>query len=116
MATNFVQRMIVEHSELTERIQKLHDYVYSKESDKDDKIEFANKCIQLSAMRTYEKALRARLENQDIICEDGQYFAHLAKPCVHHCDNSSDECETRHEDNCQVRCDEGNITSRIIRE
>lgn len=116
MATNFVQRMMIEHSELEERIKQLNDYVYSKKSDKDDKIEFTNKCIQLSAMRTYEKALRARLENQDIICEDGQYFAHLAKPCVHHSGYSSDECEMRHEDDCQVRCDEGNITDRIIRE
>lgn len=97
MATNFVQSMMIEHSELVERIKQLSDYVYSKKSDKDDKIEFANKCIQLSAMRTYEKALRARLENQDIICEDGEYFAHLAKPCINHCD---DDC-----DNCQSNCD-----------
>lgn len=116
MATNFVQRMMIEHSELVERIKQLNDYVYSKESDKDDKIEFANKCIQLSAMRTYEKALRARLENQDIICEDGQYFAHLAKPCVHHCGYSSDDCEARCKDDCEVRCNEGNITDKVIRE
>lgn len=94
MATNFVQRIMIEHSELVERIKQLNDYVYSKESDKDDKIEFANKCIQLNGMKTYEKALRARLENQDIVCEDGEYFAHLAKPCVHHhddCDNCRSE-------------------------
>ena len=35
MATNFVQRMIIEHSELVERIKQLNDYVYSKKSDKD---------------------------------------------------------------------------------
>lgn len=93
MATNFVQRMMIEHSELEERIKQLNNYVYSKESDKDDKIEFANKCIQLSAMRTYEKALRARLENQDIICENGEYFAHLDKPCTNHCDGDCDECQ-----------------------
>ena len=94
MATNFVERMIVEHSELVERIKQLNDYVYSKKSDEDNKIEFANKCIQLNAMKTYEKALHARLENQDIVCEDGQYFAHLAKPCVHHCDdNCNEQCE-----------------------
>ena len=116
MATNFVERMMVEHSELVERIKQLNDYVYSKKSDKDDKVEFANKCIQLNAMKTYEKALRARLVNQDIICEDGQYFAHLAKPCVHHCDCSSDDCETTHKDDCQVRCNEGNITDRVVRE
>lgn len=116
MVTNFVQRMIIEHSELVERINKLNDYVYSKKSDKDDKVEFANKCIQLNAMKTYEKALRARLENQGIICENGEYFAHLAKPCVHHYDCSSDDCKIIHKDDCQVRCNEGNITDRIIRE
>ena len=94
MATNFVQRMMIEHSELVERIKQLNDYVYSKANDEDNKIEFANKCIQLNAMKTYEKALRARLENQDIVCEDGEYFAHLAKPCVHHSDsNCNEQCE-----------------------
>lgn len=108
MATNFVQCMIIEHSELVERIKKLNDYVYSKKSDKDDKIEFANKCIQLSAMRTYEKALRARLENQDIICEGGEYFAHLAKPCIHHCNGDCDECEVN--DDADKNC------GKVIRE
>ena len=116
MATNFVQCMIIEHSELVERIKQLNDYVYSKKSDKDDKIEFANNCIQLAAMKKYEEALRARLENQDIICENGEYFAHLAKPCVHHYDCSSDNCEARHKDDCQVKYNEGNITDRVVRE
>lgn len=91
MTTN---SMMFEHSDLVERIKQLNEYVYSKASDEDNKIEFANKCIQLSAMRIYEKALRARLENQDIVCENGEYFAHLAKPCVDHCDCSSD-CKLR---------------------
>lgn len=100
MATNFVQRMIVEHSELVERIKKLHNYVYSDASDKDDKVEFANKCIQLAAMKKYEEALRARLENQDIIYEDGEYFAHLAKPCINHCNSDCDNCQSNC-DNCR---------------
>lgn len=73
----FVQRMIVEHSELVVRTQKLHDYVYSEKSDKDDKVEFANKCIQLSAMKKYEEALRARLENKDIYFDKGEYFVKI---------------------------------------
>lgn len=73
----FVQRMIVEHSELVVRTQKLHDYVYSERSDKDDKVEFANKCIQLSAMKKYEEALRARLENKDIYFDKGEYFVKI---------------------------------------
>ncbi len=85
MATNFVERMIVEHSELVERIKKLDAYIYSNASDDDDKIEFANKCIQLAAMRKYQEALRARLENQGVISDNGEYFVHLNKPCTCHC-------------------------------
>lgn len=91
MATNYVNSMMIEHSELEKRIEQLHDYVYSKASDEDDKVEFANKCIQLAAMKKYEEALRARLENQNIVCEDGEYFAHLAKPCIQHCDDNCNE-------------------------
>lgn len=70
----FVKRMIEEHSELVVRIDKLAEYVYTDKSDKDNKVEFANKAIQLSAMRKYEECLRARLENQNVIYSDGQYF------------------------------------------
>ena len=75
----FVKRMIDEHTELVIRIQKLHNYVYSEASDKDNKPEFANKCIQLAAMKKYEEALRARLENQSVFFENGQYFEHIAQ-------------------------------------
>ena len=64
----FVKRMVEEHSQLVVRTTKLHNYVYSEESNKDDKVEFANKCIQLTSMKKYEEALRARLENQGILC------------------------------------------------
>ena len=78
----FVKRMIDEHAELVVRIQKLHNYVYGKASDKDNKPEFANKCIQLSAMKKYEEALRARLENQCVFFENGQYFERVAQLAV----------------------------------
>lgn len=71
---DFVKRMIAEHQELVERIAKLDEYVYTEKSDNDDKVEFANKCIQLAAMKKYEEALRARLENQNIVCTPGEYF------------------------------------------
>lgn len=70
----FVKRMIEEHVELVVRIVKLDDYVYSNKSDNDDKIEFANKCVQLAAMRKYEEALRARIENQNIVIDGGEYL------------------------------------------
>ena len=75
----FVKRMIDEHAELVVRINKLHNYVYSEASDKDNKPEFANKCIQLSAMKKYEEALRARLENQGVFFENSQYFERVGE-------------------------------------
>lgn len=78
----FVKRMIKEHSELVVRIQKLNNYVYSEASDKDNKPEFANKCIQLAAMKKYEEALRARLENQGVFFENSQYFERVAQITV----------------------------------
>ena len=74
---DFVKRMVDEHSQLVVRTQKLDEYIYSDKSNKDDKVEFANKCIQLSAMKKYEEALRARLENQGIFFENGQYFERI---------------------------------------
>ena len=76
---DFVQRMIEEHSQLVVRTQKLHEYIYSDKSDKDNKIEFANKSIQLAAMKKYEEALRARLENQGVFFENGQYFERVTE-------------------------------------
>ena len=75
---DYQKRMIEEHCELVVRIQKLHNYVYSEQSNADDKVEFANKCIQLAAMKKYEEALRARIENAGIVFENGEYFEHVA--------------------------------------
>ena len=74
----YQKKMIEEHSELVVRIQKLHDYIYSDKSNADNKVEFANKCIQLAAMKKYEEALRARLENAGIVFENGEYFERVA--------------------------------------
>ena len=76
---DFVKRMIKEHSQLIVSIKNLNEYIYSDESNKDDKVEFANKCLQLSAMKKYEEALRARLENQGIFFENCQYFKRIGE-------------------------------------
>ena len=75
---NYQKALIDEHSELVVRIEKLHNYVYSEVSKDDDKVEFANKCIQLRAMKSYEEALRARLENAQVVFESGKYFENVA--------------------------------------
>ena len=79
---DYQKRMIKEHGDLVIRIQKLHDYVYSDKSNADNKVEFANKCIQLAAMKKYEEALRARLENQGVFFENSQYFERVAQITV----------------------------------
>ena len=81
---NYQKALVEEHSNLVVRTQKLHDWIYSAKPIKDDKVEFANKCIQLAAMKKYEEALRARLENVGIVFEEGQYLEKVASitPCV----------------------------------
>ena len=76
--TDYQKEMIEEHSGLVVRIQKLRDWIYSNKPIKDDKVEFANKCIQLASMKKYEEALRARLENAGIVFENGNYFERVA--------------------------------------
>ena len=75
---DFVKRMVEEHSQLVVRIKNINEYIYSDESNKDDKVEFANKCLQLSAMKKYEEALRARIENEGFVFENGTYFKCVA--------------------------------------
>lgn len=75
---NYQKALIEEHSQLVINVCALHNYVYSGKSANDDRIEFANKCVQLAAMKKYEEALRARLENTGIVCEDGRYLEPVA--------------------------------------
>ena len=93
---DFVKRMIEEHSQLVVRTQKLDEYIYSDKSNNDNKVEFANKCIQLASMKKYEEALRARLENQGIFFENGQYFEHVAT--VQNIDNLHSSENIKHRD------------------
>lgn len=85
----YQKRMIEEHSELVIRIQKLHNWVYSDKSNADNKVEFANKCIQLAAMKKYEEALRARFENAGIVFEDDEYFERIATITPIICDDNT---------------------------
>lgn len=86
---DFVKRMVKEHSELVVKIAKLDEFLYGNgglnihtciENNKtqDDLFrnmaEYANKCIQLSSMRTYLKALEARLNNEGVFYEDEDYL------------------------------------------
>ena len=94
----FVKRMINEHAELVVRIQKLHNYIYSEVSNKDNKTEFANKCIQLAAMKKYEEALRARLENASIVFENGQYFERVGCINAEHAKQKPADTEENNEE------------------
>lgn len=87
----YQKEMIEEHSGLVVRIQKLHNYVYSDKSNADNKVEFANKCIQLASMKKYEEALRARFENAGIVFQNGEYFEHVASIKVNTPENNNEE-------------------------
>ena len=87
----YQKEMIEEHSGLVVRIQNLHNYVYSDQSNADNKVEFANKCIQLAAMKKYEEALRARIENAGIVFQNGEYFEHVASIKVKAPENNNEE-------------------------
>lgn len=75
---SYQKALIEEHSNLVVRTQNLHDYVYSDASNGDNRVEFANKCIQLTAMKKYEETLRARLENAGIVFESDNYFERVS--------------------------------------
>lgn len=75
---DFVKRMIVEHKELCEKIDKLNEVVYNEENPihkATSKVDYANMAIQLNAMKTYANALECRINNQGVyIDEDGKYM------------------------------------------
>lgn len=75
----FVKRMVEEHSQLVVRIDALEKFIYSYKSDPVDKVPFSNMCIQLKAMRVYAEALGARLANNNVVFENGQYFEKVAQ-------------------------------------
>ena len=75
---NYQKALIEEHSQLVIRIKALQDDVYGDNSETYNKIEFANRAIQLAAMKKYEECLRARLNNSNIIFEDDHYFEDVA--------------------------------------
>lgn len=82
---SYQKSLIDEHAQLVTRTTRLHNYIFIEEPTKtghtvkdDDRVEFANKCIQLSAMKKYEEALRARLENAGVVFENGDYFERVA--------------------------------------
>ena len=86
---DYQKRMTEEHCGLVVRIQKLHDYIYSDKSNADNKVEFANKCIQLAAMKKYEEALRARIENTGIMFNNGEYLERVAAITSVICDDNT---------------------------
>lgn len=88
----FVKRMIDEHKVLIDRINKLETFIYSEQSNKVNKVEFANMCVQLKGMRMYEEALRARLANHGVVFENCIYYkpvdaTYIPRECCGQCEN-----------------------------
>lgn len=73
--TDYQKELIKEHKELCARMDELANDVYGQNAD--DKIEYANKCIQLKGMKMYYEALNTRLINAGIIFEFGGYFENI---------------------------------------
>lgn len=71
---DFVKRIVDEHKQLVPRIEKLDSFIYHEDTSHVSKADFANLCMQLSAMRQYERCLRARLVNHGIGFEDNNYY------------------------------------------
>ena len=71
--TELKQVLMEEHAGLFIKINELHADVYGA-NNTDNKADFANKAIQLRAMRTYEDCLRARLKNQGIDFDGTRYL------------------------------------------
>lgn len=86
--------LIKEHSQLVDKINELDEYIYSEKSDNDNKVEYANKCMQLNAMKLYAKALGCRLFNAGIVYDCGTYLEHV-------------QLDT--ENNCVCTCDCDNV-------
>lgn len=74
----FIKRMVSEHSELHVKRVTLEDKIYNGDTSNINKADFANMCMQLAAMRQYEKCLEARLSNMDVIFENGVYLEKIA--------------------------------------
>lgn len=74
---DFVKRMIIEHKELCEKIDKLNEVVYNDENPihkQVNKYDYANMCMQLMSMKNYANALECRLNNQGVYIDaDGDY-------------------------------------------
>ena len=99
---NYQQSLIEEHSHLVVRTDALNAYIYGGAAmANDDKVEYANKCIQLASMKKYEEALRARMENADITFENGHYFERVASisPVI---DTAMPEAGSDHDVDCEA--------------
>lgn len=96
----YVKRMVEEHSQLYVRLVKLNDYIYNKDTSHINKADFANMCMQLAAMRQYEKCLVARLNNAGVSFTDGAYHECVAVIAAPQCDcEDKDDAEENQEDN-----------------
>ena len=74
-----ISNLIDEHKFVYNRLIQLDDQVYNQDTSNIEKIDFANLCVMLSAIRQYEKCLLALLMNEGIIFENGVYFSKVGE-------------------------------------
>ena len=96
----YVKRMVEEHSDLYVRIAELHDDIYNTDTSHINNADFANMCIQLNAMRQYEKCLIARLNNAGVSFDNGAYHECVAVIAAPQCDcEDNDDAKENKENN-----------------
>ena len=101
-----VERMIKEHADLIIKTEKLNNFIYSndginihtdiKNNTTQDQLlynmtEYANKTMQLTAMKNYLKALECRLNNEGVFFENGEYLERVGKIIDTTKENDEDE-------------------------
>lgn len=78
--TDYQKKLAEEHSELVLNITKLSHYINTGQAIlNDDKVEFANKLVQLNAMNMYKQALEARMTSAGLFEEEGNYFVKVGE-------------------------------------
>lgn len=90
----YVKRIVEEHSNLYVRLVKLNDAIYNKDTSHINKTDFANMCMQLAAMRQYERCLIARLNNAGVSFDNGAYHECVAVIATSH-DNYEDKYDAK---------------------
>lgn len=72
------KELIKEHAELLLKIDKINHQINNALCDNTDKVEYANLCIQVAAMKKYADCIICRLSNMGVVFDGRQWFEKVA--------------------------------------